>query len=182
VNFRFSDKEKYLTAAEQKHLDEFFAFEPQCKKVYQNAKGEKRLPLMVKRPKGCIAPDTVWGPRIDGARWYHTPLATLNDKVAGIYYRDPDTGKTDSCTSREWLKWLGKEWTNEDKPKPKRTATDNYVESQKKSIASGNIRSVSAEEFDRIAEKEDAKWHNTIAERSSGGTSRTKGSTKKSGE
>ena len=181
MEFPFSDKQQYLTEDEQAHLNEFFKFEPEGKVVYENDAGEKRLPLMVKRPRGCIAPDTVWctDEFEDGRRLYHTPLAKYDGKVALIYYRNPDTMETATCNSIEWLEWLGKGWKTKDKPKPALTGMDKYVENQKDAIVSGNIQKVSQEEFDRNAGGDQPEWQPAIPKKSPG-TSPTKSSAKRS--
>jgi len=106
---RCNTKEKYLTPKQEKALEKFLELGAEPRKVFTKASGESRHILRVDLPLGCITPLTRFYPMKDGSRDYHTPNAGVRSPEALVSYKDGE--EFGQCSSDEFVKWLGDDFT-----------------------------------------------------------------------
>lgn len=172
MDYPFVEGEKYFTPKQQKHIDEFIAVLPEPKKVYTNEKGERRKVIIVRLPRGCKTYLTAYFLANDGKTYYHTPTAGHDEPWGVMYYEDADAGVGASCTSMEWLKWLGASYTVDDAAVPM-SAQDakitQYSESKRRAIASGAVPKVTPEEFEKhkMEKPKEPEWRPVVPKKKS---------------
>lgn len=119
MRYPYNTANRYFTASEQKHIDEFLERGFSVEHIYKNGSGERRMICTIRLPAGLLTKDTIFDPRTpSGARNYHTPLASHNDTTALLLYND-EAGKMHRCDSLEWMKWLGRDFTVENVSVPR---------------------------------------------------------------
>lgn len=158
MHYPFSEREKYFSPRELKHITEFIAFLPMCKTVYTNKAGEERMPLKVTLPIGCKTDQTCYIEDGDGNVFYHTPLAKLTGVLGDIYYQDVKTGECAAVDSVQWLKWLGQSHQERESPPPPKTGADKYTAAMKEVVKAGGKKLLSRKEFDAEVGGDKAKW------------------------
>jgi len=156
MKFPFSKREKYFTSAEQKHLDDFLAVEPITDDTWTNEKGEIRKVGRVEWPQGIdFGPGqrTTYIKDRDGTIRYQSSLATYAGKTARLIFFRPD-GTSEWCSSVDWLKWAGKNFTVNQPVIPEKTEAQKIKE---KALIGMAARSTAPPETNDEFSKE-AKW------------------------
>lgn len=123
---------QYFLPEQVKHLDEFYKTVKVGGVIHENDKGEKLQVVRYWLPLGYETELTVKHPQRDGSVLYHTPLATLEDTKDGrVSVVNPENGKGQTLSSRQWLDWLGGGYKTEDIPE---TPLDPQIASQVENI------------------------------------------------
>lgn len=157
MEYPFDTKIEYFKPDELKNINEFIKFMPHPKHIYENADGEKRQVLIVRLPRGCVTELTVYDRDTDN-RYYHTPIATHNEPWAVLAYFNPATpDEVESCTSMEWLEWIG-ESHKEEVAKTKMSPVDAAITRQSKNMARALSTAGMPTDAKDLTEEEKTKW------------------------
>ena len=154
MEFPFSTGVQYLDHHEKEAFARFLKEGPEVNHEYTNNGGKKRLVVRLWYPEGVITELTAYHPdTFQGARRYHTPLATLTDsKYARVTYHSTDGNG--QCTSEEWFQWLGGDWKEAVVETPPENPAD--VAARNMAMKAMTGARVTPEEYDRV--KEGKKW------------------------